>query len=186
MLDRQDFVARPPVEPLHQKRQPDRRTGNEGDVLGSAVYQFGACGPDAIHILVPFEEVHARCLNATSHVACHRFRGAARRLAESGGVEKGPLRQRGKFGANLRPIRHDGRPPHSSAARRIAARLISTSVLVVAHEETLMRMAVRPCHSVTPHQQTPSCCTFSITALVTCGGPKETSTWLMTTSFRIS
>jgi hypothetical protein len=42
------------------------------------------------------------------------------------------------------------------AARSIAARLRSTSSWVVAQLETLMRMAVRPCHTVEPHQQTPS------------------------------
>jgi hypothetical protein len=32
----------------------------------------------------------------------------------------------------------------------------STSSSVVAQDETLMRMAVRPCHTVPPHQQVPS------------------------------
>ena len=56
----------------------------------------------------------------------------------------------------------------------------------VAHEETLMRIAVRPCHSVGPHQQVPSCCTRSITVFVRAASPKETRTWFSTTSFRIS
>jgi hypothetical protein len=40
--------------------------------------------------------------------------------------------------------------------RKIAARLRSTSSSVVAQQDTLMRMAARPCHSVPPHQQVPS------------------------------
>ena len=42
------------------------------------------------------------------------------------------------------------------AIRIIAATLRSTSASVVAQQETLMRMAVRPCQTVTPHQQVPS------------------------------
>ena len=42
-------------------------------------------------------------------------------------------------------------------ARSIAARLISTSSSVVAQDDTLIRMAARPCHSVPPHQHVPSC-----------------------------
>ena len=38
----------------------------------------------------------------------------------------------------------------------IAATLRSTSASVVAQDETLMRMAVRFCQMVTPHQQVPS------------------------------
>ena len=44
----------------------------------------------------------------------------------------------------------------SLATRIIAARLSSTSSSVVAHELTLMRIAVRPCQTVPPHQHVPS------------------------------
>lgn len=60
-----------------------------------------------------------------------------------------------------------------AAARRIATRLRSTSSSVVAHEETLMRMAVRPCHTEPPHQQVPSRWTSSMTRLVVSGSPNE-------------
>ena len=42
------------------------------------------------------------------------------------------------------------------AMRIIARALRSTSSSVVAHEETEIRIAVWPCHSVPPHQQVPS------------------------------
>jgi hypothetical protein len=42
------------------------------------------------------------------------------------------------------------------ASRIIASRLRSTSVSVVAHEDTLIRIAVFPCHTVPPHQHVPS------------------------------
>ena len=42
-----------------------------------------------------------------------------------------------------------------AAMRTIASTLRSTSASVVAHDDTLMRMAVRPCHTVPPHQQVP-------------------------------
>src|SRR6185369_14752066 len=45
-----------------------------------------------------------------------------------------------------------------AAARRMASTLRSTSASVVAHEHTLMRIAVRFCQTVTPHQQVPSVC----------------------------
>ena len=45
----------------------------------------------------------------------------------------------------------------SRATRIIASRLRSTSASVVAHDDTLMRMAVCPCQVVPPHQQVPSC-----------------------------
>jgi hypothetical protein len=38
----------------------------------------------------------------------------------------------------------------------MAATLRSTSPSVVDQQETLMRMAMRPCQTVTPHQQVPS------------------------------
>jgi hypothetical protein len=40
--------------------------------------------------------------------------------------------------------------------RRIASTDLSTSASVVAHEITLTRIAVRPCHTVAPHQHVPS------------------------------
>ena len=52
--------------------------------------------------------------------------------------------------------------------------------------ETLMRMAVRPCQTVPPHQQVPSAWSAAITRCVAAGSPNETSTWLSTTSFSIS
>ena len=45
----------------------------------------------------------------------------------------------------------------------IAARLRSTSSSVVAHDDTLMRIAVRPCQTVPPHQHVPSACTPATT-----------------------
>src|SRR5487761_1938704 len=62
------------------------------------------------------------------------------------------------------------------AMRRIAARLRSTSSSVVAQFDTLMRIAVRPCHSVPPHQQVPSRCTSAMTRFVFSASPKETIT----------
>jgi hypothetical protein len=50
--------------------------------------------------------------------------------------------------------------------RRIAAMLLSTSSSVVAQDETLMRMAARPFHTVGPHQQVPSSCRAAMTRLV--------------------
>ena len=58
----------------------------------------------------------------------------------------------------------------------MASRLRSTSTAVVAQEATLMRMAVRPCQVVGPHQQVPSCWIRSITRSVVPASPKETST----------
>src|SRR5437773_7201700 len=43
-----------------------------------------------------------------------------------------------------------------AATRSIASKLRSTSSSVVAQEETLMRMAVRPCQTVAPAQHVPS------------------------------
>src|SRR5436853_139332 len=67
----------------------------------------------------------------------------------------------------------------------MAARLRSTSASVVAHDETLMRIAVWPCQSVPPHQQVPSLWTRAITSRVRSALPKDTSTWFSTTSFSI-
>src|SRR4029077_4113417 len=66
--------------------------------------------------------------------------------------------------------------PGRAATRSIAARLRSTSSSVVAHEETLMRMAVRPCHTVPPAQHVPSACTPAITPRVSSASPNQTST----------
>src|ERR1019366_5192321 len=66
----------------------------------------------------------------------------------------------------------------------MASRLRSTSSRVVAQEDTLIRMAVRPCHVVGPHQQVPSRWMRSITRRVVSASPNETSTWLRTTSLK--
>jgi hypothetical protein len=58
----------------------------------------------------------------------------------------------------------------------IATKLRSTSSSVVAHEQTLIRIAVRPCQTVPPHQQVPSSWTAWITRVVASGDPKDTST----------
>ena len=42
------------------------------------------------------------------------------------------------------------------ALRSMASKLRSTSASVVAQDDTLIRIAVRPCQTVTPHQQVPS------------------------------
>src|ERR1017187_5214770 len=75
---------------------------------------------------------------------------------------------------------------YSSAAFNIAARLRSTSSFVVAQDETLIRIAVCPCHLVDPHQQVPSAWRRSMVRNVRSAEPKETNTWLMTTSFSTS
>ena len=66
--------------------------------------------------------------------------------------------------AFVRPSPIHGRARRtSSATRSIAARLCSTSSSVVAHDDTLMRMAVCPCHTVPPTQQVPSAWIAAIT-----------------------
>ena len=40
-----------------------------------------------------------------------------------------------------------------AAMRSIASKLFSTSASVVAHDDTLIRIAVCPCQTVAPHQQ---------------------------------
>ena len=70
--------------------------------------------------------------------------------------------------------------------RTIAATLRSMSSSVVAQQDTLIRMAAWPCHSVPPHQQVPSLWSAAITRLVAAACPNETSTWFSTTSFRIA
>src|SRR6185312_44561 len=64
----------------------------------------------------------------------------------------------------------------SRATRSMASRLRSTSSSVVAQLLTLMRMAVRPCHTVPPHQQVPSFCKAVMTRRVRSASPKATST----------
>jgi hypothetical protein len=59
---------------------------------------------------------------------------------------------------------------------RIAATLRLTSRFVVAHEDTLMRIALRPFQTVPPHQQVPSACTASMTLVLISSPPKQTST----------
>ena len=52
---------------------------------------------------------------------------------------------------------------HTSATRTIAAKLRSTSSSVVAQDDTLTRIAARPCQTVPPHQQVPSAWTAATT-----------------------
>ncbi len=52
------------------------------------------------------------------------------------------------------------------AIRSIASKLLSTSASVVAHDETLIRIAARPCQTVGPHQHVPSSWIAAITARV--------------------
>jgi len=68
------------------------------------------------------------------------------------------------------------RRTYSSAALSMEAKLRSTSSLVVAQEDTLMRMAVWPCHTVEPHQQVPSACRRAMVARVFSAEPNETKT----------
>ena len=49
-----------------------------------------------------------------------------------------------------------------------------------------MRIAVRPCQTVTPAQQVPSSWIAAMTRRVVSSSPNETSTWFSTTSLRIS
>src|SRR5271157_619785 len=72
--------------------------------------------------------------------------------------------------------RRQDRRRYPLQARIMASRLRSTSSGVVAQEETLMRMAVRPCQVVGPHQQAPSRWMRSITRRVVPASPNETST----------
>src|SRR5712671_8224941 len=66
--------------------------------------------------------------------------------------------------------------PQAPAIRTIASRLRSTSLSVVAHDDTLIRIAVFPCHSVTPHQHVPSSWMRRITSRVISAAPNDTST----------
>jgi hypothetical protein len=63
-----------------------------------------------------------------------------------------------------------------AATHSITARQRSTSASVVAQLQTLMRIAVRPCHTVAPHQQVPSLCRAATTRRVRSGSPNATST----------
>jgi hypothetical protein len=54
------------------------------------------------------------------------------------------------------PLRSQASFRLPEAILNIASRLRSTSSSVVAQEETLIRIAVRPCQVVPPHQQVPS------------------------------
>src|SRR4030095_7629808 len=73
----------------------------------------------------------------------------------------------------------------SFAILMIAAALFSMSSFVVIHDDTLIRMAVVAFHTVPPHQQVPSSCTFLMMRFVRWGSPNETSTWLSVTLFKI-
>src|SRR5262249_18091601 len=146
------------------------------DVLRGAIYQSRAGHANAIHVVIPGEEIAARFLVPVLQMAPHGFSGATRHLAKSGRIQISPVHQRREFGAHLVPVDHRPLRDPFSAAQRIAARLTSTSPLVAAQEDPLTRIAVPPCHSVAPHQQAPSCCTLSITARVTAGSPKDTNT----------
>src|SRR5690606_3702653 len=73
-----------------------------------------------------------------------------------------------------------------SQHRRTASTLRSMSVWVVFHDETEMRMAVRPCHTVGLTKSVPSPCTALTTRLVVSVSPKLISAWLRTTSLSTS
>src|SRR6266498_435555 len=62
---------------------------------------------------------------------------------------------------------------------------LSISFSVVIHEDTLILIAVIPFHTVPPHQQVPSSWIFLMILFVRSASPKETSTWLSITSFKI-
>ena len=64
----------------------------------------------------------------------------------------------------------------SPATRIIASRLRSTSSSVVAHDETLIRIAVCPRHMVAPAQHVPSAWIAAIMPRVVSASPNETST----------
>ena len=68
-----------------------------------------------------------------------------------------------------------------TGALRIAAAERSTSAVVVGQPDTLIRIAERPRQTVPPAQHVPSACTRAIAS-----GSQATSTWLSTTSLRIS
>src|SRR6516225_1971895 len=64
----------------------------------------------------------------------------------------------------------------AAAIRSMAARLRSTSSSVVAHDDTLMRLAVWPCQTVPPQQQVPSDWMAPMTRRVVSASPKDTRT----------
>ena len=74
----------------------------------------------------------------------------------------------------------------AAAQARIEASDASTSASVVAQDDTLIRIASRPCQRVPPHQQMPSACTAAMTCAVRASSPKATSTWLSATSLSTS
>ena len=61
---------------------------------------------------------------------------------------------------------------------RMAARLASTSAAVVAHDDTLMRMAGRPCQSVPPQPARAVGLHRPRSRRVVSSSPNDTSTWL--------
>jgi len=63
-----------------------------------------------------------------------------------------------------------------AAMSNMATRLRITSASVVAQEETLIRMALRPFHTVPPHQHVPSAWIACITRSVVTSSPNDTST----------
>src|SRR5437870_5746833 len=62
-----------------------------------------------------------------------------------------------------------------AATLPIAATLRSASWSVVCQDDTLIRIAARPCHTVPPHQQVPSAWTRAMTRRVVSSGPKLTA-----------
>jgi hypothetical protein len=76
------------------------------------------------------------------------------------GVQAAQITQRGvQFESSPGSDTHDDEGFPTFAILRMAARLCSTSSSVVTQFDTLIRIAVRPCHCVPPHQQVPSRCT---------------------------
>jgi hypothetical protein len=64
----------------------------------------------------------------------------------------------------------------------MAAALRSTSSSVVAQLDTLMRIAVWPRHTLTPHQHVPSAWMAAMVRRVISASPNVTSTWFSATS----
>src|SRR5438045_3483460 len=60
------------------------------------------------------------------------------------------------------------------------------SSVVVIHDETLIRMAGLPFHTVPPHQQVPSSWISCMILFVSSASPKQTRTWFKDTTLRIS
>src|SRR5258708_5380025 len=106
-------------------------------------------------------------------------------ISEPTGKEGQPRRAQ-KRGITLTVQSNQPQVLPSFAILTIALRLSAASSSVVAQLETLMRMAVCPCHCVPPHQQVPSACIAAMTRRGSSGLPKHTSTCLSTTSFSTS